>query len=360
MRNKKIKIFLGGYVNYLNAQNINCRALSEHLDKDKFEISTMLYPIQNARDFKMTPGVKYFVMKCPVRLHRYALYLKAITEADIAFLPKWEIDGFCRFVAKLTGTKVFTTVEGLIDDVNINLVGLNLRKRKGFINHFAKYEPNLYAITQFIATDVARRNGYHFADKILYLGVESGKFLNSGRQYDGLNNIVFIGNTPSIKNIYDFMDAAKVFPDIKFHIVGGNQLKEGSVEDYISAHGLSNVVYHGRLDHTELSELLSKIDLMYFPSRSEGFPKVHLETACAGVPTLCYSDYGAEEWISSWVNGIVVKTKEEAFEAIAKLKADPEKLKAMSHSAIELGKKFDWANLVKVWEEEIERIMTTK
>ena len=33
----RIKVFLGGYINYTNAQNLNCRAIAEHLNKDKFE-----------------------------------------------------------------------------------------------------------------------------------------------------------------------------------------------------------------------------------------------------------------------------------------------------------------------------------
>ena len=32
----KIKVFLGGYINYTNAQNINCRGVAEHLDKNNF------------------------------------------------------------------------------------------------------------------------------------------------------------------------------------------------------------------------------------------------------------------------------------------------------------------------------------
>ena len=35
---RKIKVFLGGYINYTNAQNINCRAVAEHLDKENFQV----------------------------------------------------------------------------------------------------------------------------------------------------------------------------------------------------------------------------------------------------------------------------------------------------------------------------------
>ena len=38
---KKIRIFLGGYVNYPNAQNINCDYIAKYLSKDKFEVHTM-------------------------------------------------------------------------------------------------------------------------------------------------------------------------------------------------------------------------------------------------------------------------------------------------------------------------------
>lgn len=353
---KKIKVFLGGYVNYLNAQNINCRALSEHLDKSKFMVSTMLFPIENATDFTPHKDVRYYRLLRPVRLWHYITYLRAIASADIAYLPKWENDRFCRFVANIFKTKVFTTVEGLIDNVNLDLAGHTSSKRKEFINHFRYYEPNLYAITKYISMDVSRRLNYNFCNNVLYLGVNSDFFAKPYRIHKPLNDIVFIGNSPSIKNVDDVFDAARRFPEIKFHMVGGNQLKDCTIQEYIERENIANITYHGRLDHTRLSELLGQIDLMFFPSRSEGFPKVHLETACAGVPTLCYSDYGASEWIDSGYNGIVVNTREEAFDAIKDLKLHPDKLTAMSMAAVELGKKFDWRNLVKTWEIEIERI----
>lgn len=359
---QKIRVFLGGYVNYLNAQNINCRALSEHLDKEKFVVSTMLFPIQNANDFQPLKEVRYFKFHSPLRLWRYLIYLRGIASADIAYLPKGEIDGYCRRIAKIFRTKVFTTVEGILDDILKSRVGE--KNFDGYIEHFRKYEPNLYSITKYIKQTEAQDKGYNFADKILYLGVDSSIFIPSAekRKQDihGLKNVIFIGNDLIRKNVTEFLDVARVLPNVCFHIVGGNMMKGTTIENYIEQNGLGNVKYHGRLDHSRMSALLAEMDLMYFPSRSEGFPKVHLETACAGVPTLCYNDYGAEEWITSWENGIVVTTKEEALNALKRLIEEPETLHIMSENAIKLGESFDWKKLTPVWEKEIERLYNSK
>ena len=42
---KKKKIFLGGYVNILNAQNINCKSLSIHLNKDKYKGTSLAFAV---------------------------------------------------------------------------------------------------------------------------------------------------------------------------------------------------------------------------------------------------------------------------------------------------------------------------
>ena len=39
---KKKKIFLGAYINYLNAQNINCKSIATHLDKSKYDVKTLI------------------------------------------------------------------------------------------------------------------------------------------------------------------------------------------------------------------------------------------------------------------------------------------------------------------------------
>lgn len=352
---KRIKVFLGGYVNFLNAQNINCRALSEHLDKGRFEISTMLYPIQNAKDFTSTEGVRYIRLIRPIRFFRYLSYLRGIAHADVAYLPKGEINRFCLIIARLFNTKVFRTLEGTLDNILEKQIGQS--QFPNYIADFRKYEPNLFPITHFLRKSEKQRHNLNLREKILYLGVNSEAFVLPNRSFNGqLKNIIFIGNDLIRKNIDDYLEVAKAFPKIIFHIVGGNLLKSQTIQDYISENHIQNITYHGRLDHSELSKLLSIMNLMYFPSRSEGFPKVHLEAACAGVPTLCYGDYGADEWITSGKNGIIVNNKDEADAMIKYLQANPDELKKLSEGAVELGKSFDWSVLVKEWEKVIIKI----
>lgn len=356
---KRIKLFLGGYVDFLNAQNINCRALSEHLDKKEFEVMTMLFTEGNATDFEPVTGVTYLRLHRPARLDIYRIYAQGIAWADVAYLPKGEIDGFCRWWAKVCGTKVFTTLEGLISDTDLSKLP-NEKNRISYLEHFSKYEPHLYSITEFLKIDVAQRRGYRFDEKVLYLGVDSKHFLNPDKEINGLKNVCFIGNLLLTKNIQDFLKASKRLPDLQFHVIGGREMGDVFIDDYIKRESLSNVTYHGRLDHTAMAKVLESIDIMYFPSRSEGFPKVHLETACAGVPTICYRDYGADEWIKTGKDGFVVDTYDEAIDVLLFLQKHPEELNELSRNAVELGKRFDWSMLVKDWEDAIKKVYEDK
>lgn len=356
--NKRIKLFLGGYVDFLNAQNINCRALSEHLDKDKFEIMTMRFceGMANAKDFEPSPGVRYLKLHRPARLDLYRIYAHGIAWADVAYLPKGEVDGFCRWWAQVCGTKLFTTLEGVLDET---LLSRQLNPTS-YIEHFRKHEPRLYSITKFMKLVEKQSHNLNCRDTILYLGTEVNNFLNPHAPFDGLKNVVFIGNDLIRKNVKELLELSKSFPDVTFNIIGGNQLENCTIEEYIKQEGLSNVTYHGRLDHASIAKVLSTMDIMFFPSRSEGFPKVHLETACAGVPTICYSDYGASEWITTGKDGFVVDTCDEAIAILRDLQQHPDKLQELSRNAVELGKRFDWSVLVKEWEKVISEIYNEK
>ena len=186
------------------------------------------------------------------------------------------------------------------------------------------------------------------------MGVKSDQFVAGTTSRKELRNIVLVGNNLKYKGLSDFLTAAEHFPNLTFHVIGGGDMPNEDKISYLSNY--RNLVMYGVCDHAKMSKILSDMDLMFFPSRSEGFPKVMLETACAGVPTLCYSDYGADEWITTGQNGYVVDTYEQAKCVIEDLIAHPEKLQPLSDAAIELGKSFDWKIIVKDWEEEIEKI----
>ena len=143
-QNKKIKVFLGGYVNFLNAQNINCRALSEYLDKDKFDLWTILFWYQNASDFEKVPGVHYLRSLRPSRFLGWIPFFLGVLLCDVAYLPKGSYNALVRIVAKISGCKLFTTLEGILRGTNLS----KLANPKEYIELFRSYEPNLYSITK--------------------------------------------------------------------------------------------------------------------------------------------------------------------------------------------------------------------
>jgi len=97
----------------------------------------------------------------------------------------------------------------------------------------------------------------------------------------------------------------------------------------------------------------NEMDLHILPSISEGFPKVILEAASAGIPSIVYSNYGASEWIVNNENGFIVDNFEELTTTLNRIIDSEDLLSRNSDGAILLAKKFDWKIVIREWEEVI-------
>lgn len=351
MKNKCIRVFLGGYVNSINAQNLNCRALAVRLDKEQFDIGVMTYPGASLSMGAEFDNVKKFSLPCklyrPLRWVRYITYLRGLLWCDVAYLPKGDIYHFTQRLSRLLGKKTFTTVEGVMDkETYEGMIGLygSDREIRQCYNGFDK----TFAITRYMS-EANERFLRIKSNGVLYLGVDSKAFKVERKCSNGVKNLITIGSDLKRKRVNEFIELSRRFPDLSFHIVGGSP----AFAKELDAMNLTNVTYHGRLNHAELAQLLAKMDLHVFPSRSEGFPKVTLETAAAGVPSIVYGDYGASEWITTGQNGFVVNTFDEIVDIITYIKDHPKELTAISAAAITLADSFDWSRLVKDWEKVI-------
>lgn len=349
-KHKKIKIFLGGFINSTNAQNLNCLALAKYLDKSKYEVYTMAF--ENG-DFNIEPieGVKIIKARLPYRIFKYWCWLKGVILCDILYLPKEQLVKYIFFWKKLLGKKSFFTVEGVYSGTNYQKLIARLGSNENASKFYSLYD-NVFSITKYMQIYNSENIGIK-SNGVLYLGIEFNRFINDIKK-EKLTDIIFIGNNMRDKGITDYFEVAKCFPNITFHIVGG-----GGNYDIINEtkkRNLPNIVLHGSLSHDKLSKVLKNVQLMFFPSRSEGFPKVTLECAAAGVPCIVYGDYGADEWITTGKDGFVVNTLDEAKSVIENLVANPDKIKELSKNAVELGRRFDWKNVIKDWEYEIDKL----
>ena len=84
MSKNKIKIFLGGFLNSTNAQNLNCLALAKHLDSSKFTTYAL--------SVYFLPRIKSqaFIFNCfyPFRISSIIGFLWGVLKCDVIYLPK--------------------------------------------------------------------------------------------------------------------------------------------------------------------------------------------------------------------------------------------------------------------------------
>ena len=343
MYKKKTKIFLGAYINNINAQNINCLALARYLNKNTFKV----YSLSLYNENKCNVEAKVFKCFYPVRISKIIGFIWGILHCDVIYFPKHHsTPRWILMLSNILGKKLFTTIENNMCDLEKESILNSFGNQKNLINHF-KYIPNIFGITQYIIDNA--NCGVQLEGKALYLGVETDLFSLKVRA--NLRNIVFVGNLIKRKKTEEFLQLAQQFPHINFNIIG-----DGVDRTSLEMQATENVTFFGKLSQQELAYKLNKMDLLFLPSRSEGFPKVILEAAACGIPSIVYSDYGAQEWMGNYQNGFVVNDFIDIVDIVKKLEDDNQLLSNISKGARSMSLKFDWNLIIKDWEKVINNL----
>ena len=340
------KIFLGAYINVINAQNINCKSIAFHLDKNKYSVKTLVLGNNNIEKLNNVSFIN--VSTLGYKISNLFAFIKGILWADICYFPKHQLTPKLALkLAKILDKKTFTTIEGNMCDTSKKNMIESFGTLENMKSHFSMI-PNIFGITPHLI--LSSNCGVLINKNPLFLGVDKNNFKHKGVK-NKVENLVFIGSLIKRKNLNDILDLAKYFKNLTFNIIGDGPLKEE-----LENKSTTNVNFFGKLNSYEISNHLQNMDLHILLSRSEGFPKVILETASSAIPSILYDDYGVDSWINHSENGFVVSTFEEVKSTIDNLIENPELLIRNSENVLELAEKFDWKIIIKSWEKVIDNL----
>lgn len=155
---------------------------------------------------------------------------------------------------------------------------------------------------------------------------------------DGAKVVGFVGRLTRRKGFLDFLAAGRQIvercPDVRFLIVGDADIeKSDSVDPALAkTYGLDgHCIFLGMQSNDRLPLLYCLMDVLALPSESEGLPRVILESAAMGVPTVASHVKGNREAIVDGRSGLLVPLRDvpALTNAILSLLNDPGKARQM-------------------------------
>ncbi len=346
----KKKIFLGAYVNFPNAQNVNCDNIAKYLDKEKFEVHTMYTSIM--------PLDKEAYEKAGIHLHklihhRYIwfwckLFAMWRTNCDIYYLPKME--RMDRILAKhwKKKKKLFvSSIEGVVTQ------GTNNSPEE--IHYFTEQMDCTFAISNCIADSVQKF--WNKEMEVLPLGV--AKLPCEAEEKQTISRIVWVGNVKANKRPQYLIEIAKKFPQLHFTMVGDGDMDK-EIHDMIAQYGLTNVTLTGRIPNQQVYEKMRESDLLLMTSEFEGLPKVIQEAAQCGLPSIYMAENYKVDFLRDGVNGYEAYSLQEMTEKLTYLLENQDVYRKMSQNAVKIIQGYTWENLIPKYEEYFLRKLEEK
>lgn len=127
-------------------------------------------------------------------------------------------------------------------------------------------------------------------------------------------DVLFLARLQERKGVMKFAESARQLVrrgvEAKFSIVGPDWGELDKLRAFIAEHGLEqHVNYEGAVARHDAVARLARADVYVLPSVNEPYPMTVLEALAAGTPTVCTSDCGFADRLSSSAAAIVVEPK---------------------------------------------------
>ena len=170
------KIFLGAYINVINAQNINCKSIAFHLDKNKYSIKTLVLGNKNLEKLDNVSFIK--VSNIGYKISNLYAFVKGVLWADVCYFPKHQsTPKLALKIANLLNKKTFTTIEGNMCDTSKKSMIESFGTLENMKSHFSMI-PNVFGITPHLI--LSSNCGVLINKNPLFLGVDKNNFKNKG------------------------------------------------------------------------------------------------------------------------------------------------------------------------------------
>jgi glycosyltransferase involved in cell wall biosynthesis len=308
--------------------------LAKNLAPDKFEVQAAAVicggPLRE--DFeKLGIAVKVFYKKSNLGLELIwpiYKYLKA-SQPDIVHTHLFGADTWGRIAAILARVPVIISTEH-----NINL---NQNRLKKIIKLILSWFTAEIIAVSFGVKDYAHKIEKIKAEKIevIYNGIDLQKFIWRGYQPIKTDKIeaITVGRLAEQKGQQYLIEALpfilQEYPNFKLNIIGTGRLE----------HHLKNLAQSlGVFDHikmwgerSDVSQILSTMDIFILPSLWEGLGLVILEAQAVGLPVLACKIPGVEEVVIDNQTGLLFSPKDPRAisQAVAKIISQPELAKTV-------------------------------
>ena len=220
----------------------------------------------------------------------------------------------------------------------VHVVNPDLKKellQYGFKEENIYYIPNFVAKSQFYPKSAAEKSE-----------------LRKKYGYKDTDFIAFAcGQTRAGKGVQDFVETAKLVPDVKFIWAGGfsfGPLADGYTDTKDMLKNLpENVKFPGIVPRDEINDLLNLSDLFFFPSYQELFPMSILEAASTHTPLLLRD---IPEYRDILRGHYIMKTNNDDFaSAIRALKDDSDLYEEWKQKAAQVAEQYSEERIYQIW-----------
>ena len=223
----------------------------------------------------------------------------------------------CAYAAVTAGIPNVITLRGIIREMlkHAGWQGLQLtwRIRSWFERYTLQRASHVICISPYVK-DVLQaiydKPEYYSIDN----AVDESFFAVYPKSEAGVKNLLFVGSINPGKGVIDAVRAmvkvAKTIPNAQLSIVGSpsNHPYYQQVLAFVQSHNLGDSVkFLGWRDHEELPHLLSRTDLLVFPSYLETFGNVVAESMAAGVPVVAANTSAIPHLVTDGVTGFLVE-----------------------------------------------------